>query len=53
MFHLFQSEKNNTSERTVDLLIDAPVYEQLKKRALMEGTSGSDVLRLIEVSTFF
>ena len=28
MFHLFQSEKNNASERTVDLLIDASVYEQ-------------------------
>jgi hypothetical protein len=44
MFHLFRRKKNNTSAPTVDLLIDASVYEQLTKRAYTEGISENDVL---------
>ena len=44
MLHFFKRKKNNTSERTVDLLIDAPVYQKLKKRAHMEGISENEVL---------
>ena len=44
MFQVFKRKKNNTPELTVELIIDAPVYEQLKKRALMEGISENDEL---------
>ena len=40
----FRRKKSNTSVPTVDLLIDASVYEQLKKRAHTEGISENDVL---------
>lgn len=44
MFRFFNRKKNNTSIPTVDLLVDAPVYEQLKKRAHAEGVSENEEL---------
>jgi hypothetical protein len=44
MLRFFNRKKNNTSIPTVDLLIDAPVYEQLKKRAHTEGVSENEEL---------
>jgi hypothetical protein len=43
MFQVFKRKKNNTPELTVELIIDAPVYEQLKNRAHAEGVSENDV----------
>ena len=39
---LFKSKKNNNPEPIVELIIDAPVYEQLKKRTLVESVSEND-----------
>ena len=44
MLDFFRRKKNNTSVPTVDLLIDAPVYEQLKERALIDGVSENEEL---------
>ena len=44
MSRFFSRKKNNTSVPTVDLLIDAAVYEQLKKRARTEGISENEEL---------
>jgi hypothetical protein len=44
MFHLFLRKKIDTSAVTVDLVVDAPIYEELKKRAHTEGISENDVL---------
>jgi len=44
MSRFFNRKKNNTSIPTVDLIIDAAVYEQLKKRAHTEGISENEEL---------
>ena len=44
MDHLFRKKKIDTSALTVDLVIDAPVYEKLKKRAHIECITENDVL---------
>jgi len=44
MFRFFNKKKNNTSVPTVDLLIDTPVYEQLRNRAHKEGVSENEEL---------
>ena len=44
MFLFSNRKKNNTSVPTVEIIIDAPVYEQLKKRAHMEGVSQNEEL---------
>jgi hypothetical protein len=44
MFDFFKIRKSNTPERTIELVIDALGYEQLKKRALMEGVSENEEL---------
>ena len=44
MFLFFNRKKNNTSIPTVEIVTDASVYEQLKKRAHMEGVSESEEL---------
>lgn len=44
MFQVSKRKKNNTPELTVELIIDAPVYEQLKKRAHTEGVSENEEL---------
>jgi hypothetical protein len=44
MFRVFKRKKNNTSEPIVELVIDTPVYEQLKKHALIEGISENEEL---------
>jgi thymidylate kinase len=40
----FFRKKNHTSEQTIDLLIDTPVYEQLIKRARADDVSESEAL---------
>jgi len=44
MFLFSTRKKNNTSVPTVEIIIDAPVYEQPKKRAHMEGVSENEEL---------
>jgi len=44
MFPFSSRKKNNTSVPTVEITIDAPVYEQLKKHAHMEGVSENEEL---------
>ena len=44
MLRFFKRKKNDASKLTIDLLIDAPVYKQLKRRALMEGVSENEEL---------
>jgi len=44
MFVFFKRKKNDASVPTVELIIDAPIYGQLKKRALVEGVSKNEEL---------
>ena len=44
MFQVFKRKKKNNPEPIVELFIDAPIYEQLKKRALVEGISENEEL---------
>ena len=44
MFSFLRRKTNRTLKRTVDLVVDASVYEQLKKRAAKEGISEDEAL---------
>jgi hypothetical protein len=44
MFRFAKRKKINTSVLAVELIIDAPVYAQLKKRARTEGVSENEEL---------
>jgi hypothetical protein len=44
MFQVFKRKKNNNPKPIVELFIDAPVYRQLKERALIDGVPENEEL---------